>query len=105
MRLRLMILTWFLIACSMTGIANAATPTIQHADMLAAQVSNAETVALPASFSLLPPPPPPPPLSCAQTCRDRYTHCLFVGINPGVCAAKYNACLVLRCTGSPVLSM
>jgi hypothetical protein len=104
MRLRTIISTWFLIAISMAGIANAANPTIDLSSDNAELMTYSSPVAAQGSFilvSALPPPPPPP--SCASTCRLRYLWCLDAGVSPGVCAGKYNYCL-LNCQDPPILT-
>jgi hypothetical protein len=105
MRLRTIISTWFLIAISMAGIANAATPAIDLSSDSAELMTYSSPVAVRDSFilmSALPPPPPPPP-SCASTCRTRYLSCLNAGVNPGICGAKYNYCL-MTCQDPPIFT-
>lgn len=105
MRLRTMISTWFLIAISMLGIANAAHPAIDLSSDSAELMTCSSPVAEQGSFILtaaVPPPPPPPP-NCASTCRLRYLWCLDAGVSPGVCAGKYNYCL-MNCQDPPIFT-
>ena len=64
-----------------------------HAAPSSSSAASLPPVNLMVADSLAPPPPPPPP-TCPTECTRRYQRCIAGGINPAVCAGKYNYCMM-----------